>query len=204
MRSRSILLSLALPALARASLAGQIRADPRTVINGRVAVRVYIVLSNADAQYEAIRGMQLRFFGTTADTAVVVRTDDAGAATALLRPGEYHLVSSSPVNWQGARYWWDRLLQVRPGIAAIELGANSAARSEVVDEAAAAAMGAPPATRVADATLVRKFQVWPRCARSSRQAAGIAMPRTAGRGGVAGALGRGAGSDGQLALVRER
>ncbi|HEX6052941.1 MAG TPA: hypothetical protein VFZ21_26925 [Gemmatimonadaceae bacterium] len=156
MRSRSILLALILAAVVHAPLAGQVRADPGTVINGRVAVRVYVVLSDAETQYEAIRGVQLRFFPTTIDTAVVVRTDDAGAATALLEPGEYRLVSSSPVNWKGTRYSWDRLVQVKPGIAAIELGAGSAQRSEVVDEAASAAIGAPPATRVADATLVRK------------------------------------------------
>ena len=156
MRSRSILVSLALAAVAHTPLAGQVRADPGTVIDGRVAVRVYVVLSDADTQYESIRGVQLRFFPTTIDTAAVVRTDDAGAATALLKPGEYRLVSSSPVNWKGTRYSWDRLVQVRPGLAAIELGASSAERSAVVDEAAAAVIGGPPAFRVADATRVRK------------------------------------------------
>jgi hypothetical protein len=156
MKSRPLVLALLATTLVKAPLAAQVRADPGTVINGRVAVRVYVILSDADTQYEAMRGVHLRFFRTTADTAVVVRTDDAGAATALLPPGEYRLVSSSPVHWKGARYSWNRLIQVKPGLAAIELGANSAERSEVVDAAAMATVDGPPRPAADEGTVVRK------------------------------------------------
>jgi hypothetical protein len=89
---------LAVPALAGA----QVRADPGTVIDGRVAVRVYVTLSDDDTPYAPIGGVRLRFFRTTADTAIALRTDDAGTATVILAPGEYRLVSSSPVDWKGA------------------------------------------------------------------------------------------------------
>ena len=134
MNESSFTLALLFAAVVATPLAAQVRADPGTVINGRVAVRVYVVLADNDTPYEPVRGVQLRFFRTTADTAVVVRTDDAGAATALLLPGEYRLMSSSPVNWKGYRYAWNRLVQVRPGLATIELGAGAAERSEIVEE----------------------------------------------------------------------
>ncbi|HUQ79820.1 MAG TPA: hypothetical protein VM076_01715 [Gemmatimonadaceae bacterium] len=49
-------------------------------------------------------GVNLRFFRTTADTVITVRTDEAGTVTAMLEPGEYRLMSTSPVDWEGARY----------------------------------------------------------------------------------------------------
>ena len=134
MNKLSFPLVLLLAAFVGTPLAAQVRADPGAVINGRVAVRVYVGLADNDTPYDPVRGVQLRFFRTTADTAVVVRTDDAGAATALLLPGEYRLMSSSPVNWKGHRYSWNRMVQVRPGLATIELSAGSAERSEIVEE----------------------------------------------------------------------
>jgi len=106
----------------------QLRADPGIVINGRVAVRVYVTLSDDETAYAPIAGVSLRFFRTTADTTVSVRTDDAGTATALLSPGEYRLMSTTPVDWKGGRYSWSRLVQVRAGLPTIELNAISAQR----------------------------------------------------------------------------
>src|SRR5690349_5360748 len=98
-----------------------VRADPGTVINGRVAVRVYVTLSDNDVAYAPIGGVNLRFFRTTADTVVLVRTDEAGTATALLPPGEYRLMSTSPVDWRGARYSWNQIVQVKEGLPTVEL-----------------------------------------------------------------------------------
>ena len=120
--------SLLLAALLPLSAGAQLRADPGIVINGRVAVRVYVTLSDDETGYAPISGVSLRFFRTTADTTVSVRTDDAGTATALLSPGEYRLMSTTPVDWKGGRYSWSRLLQVRAGIPTIELNASSAER----------------------------------------------------------------------------
>lgn len=113
-------------------LHAQLRADPGTVINGRVAVRVYVTLSDEETSYAPMGGVHLRFFRTTADTVVVVQTDDAGTATALLAPGEYRLMSTSPVDWKGARYSWNKLVQVRAGIPTIELTAALAERDATV------------------------------------------------------------------------
>ena len=128
--------------------AAQVRADPGTVINGKVAVRVYVTLSDDETSYVPIANVNLRFFRTTADTTVVVRTDEAGAATALLSPGEYRLVSTSPVDWKGGRYMWSRLVQVRAGLPTIDLTAATADRVPVVAESPApGAVDAPKASR---------------------------------------------------------
>jgi hypothetical protein len=121
----------------------QVRADPGTVINGRVAVRVYVTLWDDETSYAPIRGVNLRFFRTTADTVVVVRTDEAGAATTMLVPGEYRLVSTSPVDWKGSRYSWSELVQVRAGLPTVELTAATAERTLIVAEGQAAG---PPST----------------------------------------------------------
>lgn len=137
MSIRRIVSSLALLAMAGSPLHAQLRADPGTVINGRVAVRVYVTLSDDETTYVPIGGVNLRFFRTTADTMVVVRTDAAGAATALLAPGEYRLLSTSPVDWKGSRYSWNQLVQVRAGTPTIELTPSSAERVAIETEAPA-------------------------------------------------------------------
>src|SRR5512147_285410 len=117
MRIRRIALLFVSFVVARsAPLAAQLRADPGTVINGRVAVRVTVTLSDDETPYAPIGGVSLRFFRTTADTTVAARTDDAGTATVLLPPGEYRLMSTSPVDWKGTRYSWSQLVQVRAGV----------------------------------------------------------------------------------------
>jgi hypothetical protein len=128
-------------AVASNSLAAQVRADPGTMIGGRVAVRVYVTLSDDETTYAPIGGVRLRFFRTTADTVIVVRTDDAGTATAMLLPGEYRLMSTSPVDWKGARYSWNKLITVREGLPTVELTASTAVRDATV--AAAPADSAP-------------------------------------------------------------
>ena len=113
-------------------MAQGVRADPGTVINGRVAVRVYVTLSDNDVAYAPIGGVNLRFFRTTADTIVAVRTDDAGTAIAMLLPGEYRLMSTSPVDWKGARYSWNQIVQVKEGLPTVELKASTAEREAIV------------------------------------------------------------------------
>ena len=142
-------------------LVAQVRADPGTVINGRVAVRVNVTLSDDETPYAPIGGVSLRFFRTTADTTIAVRTDEAGTATVLLTAGEYRLMTTSPVDWKGARYSWSQLVQVRAGLPTIELTAGIAERSTIV---AVSAPGVEPAGResavpdasAADESVLRK------------------------------------------------
>ena len=139
--------ALVLSVVLARSASGQVRADPGTLINGRVAVRVYVTLSDDETSYAPIGGVNLRFFRTTADTTVVVRTDQAGTATAMLSPGEYRLMSTSPVDWKGSRYSWSQLVEVRAGLPTIELTVASATRAAVeIDSSATAA----PASATSD------------------------------------------------------
>ena len=128
LRVAIVMVAVSAPLVVPALAGAQVRADPGAVINGRVAVRVYVTLSDDDTPYAPIGDVRLRFFRTTADTAIALRTDGAGTATVMLTPGEYRLVSSSPVDWKGARYSWNTLIVVQPGIPTIELTSASAER----------------------------------------------------------------------------
>ena len=144
MSIRGLVAGLVCLAVVATNGAAQVRADPGTVIGGRVAVRVYVTLSDEETSYAPIGGVNLRFFRTTADTTVVVKTDQAGTAMAMLTPGEYRLMSTTPVDWKGARYSWSQLVEVRAGLPTIELGLGSATRAAIeVDSSAVAAR--PPA-----------------------------------------------------------
>lgn len=131
-------------------LGAQVRADPGIVINGRVAVRVYVTLSDEETSYAPMGGVNLRFFRTTADTVVTVRTDEAGVATTILAPGEYRLLSTSPVDWKGSRYSWSQLIQVRAGLPTLELTVATAERTASVADADAVV---PPSTPAAGRSL---------------------------------------------------
>jgi hypothetical protein len=125
LRLIAYLLPLVLAPTLRVS--GQVRADPGALINGRVAVRVYVTLSDAETPYAPITDLQLRFFRSATDS-VIGRTDDAGALTVLLSPGDYRLVSGAPTTWKGASYTWSIPITVRAGMAALDLTANTAER----------------------------------------------------------------------------
>ena len=109
---RLVVWLLALACATAVRIHAQVRADPGTVINGQIAVRVYVTLSDEETPYAPISGLQLRFFRSATDS-VVVRTDDAGGATVLLPPGDYRVVSGAPTTWKGARYTWSVPLTVR-------------------------------------------------------------------------------------------
>jgi hypothetical protein len=105
--------------------AAQLRADPGTALNGKVAVRVFVTLSDEQTPYYPVRSLQLRFFKSASDS-VVALTDEAGAANTLLAPGEYRLVSGRVTEWNGRRYTWSIPVTVREGIGVVDLTARNA------------------------------------------------------------------------------
>jgi hypothetical protein len=145
--TRLLLLCALVAALPRVANA-QLRADAGTVINGRVAVRVNVTLSDDETPYYPVPELQLRFFRSAKDS-VIGRTDEAGVATVMLAPGEYRLVSGASIEWKGARYSWSLPVTVRAGIAAIELTSASAARNGPV--ATPMAAHPPAASQAAEA-----------------------------------------------------
>ena len=123
-------------------LGAQVRADPGVVINGRVAVKVAVTLSDDETPYAPLSNLQLRFFRSATDS-VVVRTDDAGVATTLLPPGEYRLVSGAPTEGKGTRDTWSIPLTVRAGMALVDLKAANADRLAPVVSASVPTRVAP-------------------------------------------------------------
>lgn len=155
MSARALVIASILAVTAALPLAAQVRADPGTVINGRVAVRVYVTLSDQEIGYAPMAGVRLRFFRTTADTVVSVQTDAAGTTTVLLLPGEYRVVSTSPVDWKSARYSWNQLVIVRAGMPTLELTAATAERVAVVASASVPGSMSPDTASGADGSVIR-------------------------------------------------
>jgi hypothetical protein len=96
------------------------RATPGAIMNGKVVVRVHVVLRDDVTPYYPVSGLELRFFRNASDSAIAV-TDAAGTVTALLTAGEYRLVSARDAVWKGSRYSWSVPLSVKPGMPAIDL-----------------------------------------------------------------------------------
>jgi hypothetical protein len=134
MRIRSLVALLLLVATAPLTtpLPAQLRADPGTVIDGRVTVRVYVALGDDTTPYHPVGDLPFRVYRLGGDS-VSARTDDAGALTVGLLPGEYRLVSLGAYDWHGRRYSWSLPLIVRGGMAAVDLTGHNA----VVDGGAA-------------------------------------------------------------------
>jgi hypothetical protein len=101
-------------------LHAQIRPEPGVVIDGKVAVRVYVTLRDDETPYYPVSQLELRFYRNAKDS-IVATTDDAGSVTLLLPAGEYRLVSARDVRWKGKIYSWSIPLTVRPNMPAIDL-----------------------------------------------------------------------------------
>jgi hypothetical protein len=115
----------ALLAIASFPISAQVRADPGTVVNGKVVVRIDVTLSDDETPYYPIGGLQLRFFRSATDSSVVL-TDASGTATTSLSPGDYRLVSGRATDWKGKRYTWSVPVAVRPGMPILDLQASKA------------------------------------------------------------------------------
>jgi hypothetical protein len=103
---------------------------PGSVVNGRVAVRVVVSISDEESAFRPVGGVELGFFRRRGDSAVVV-TNRFGSATILLAPGEYRLESLEPTQWKGIRYSWSRSIYVRAGMGQIDLQENEATATRV-------------------------------------------------------------------------
>jgi len=114
------LAALANLVLGPSGLRAQVNASPGTIVNGRVAVRVFVSLSDSSTRYYPVTGHRLFFYRTAADSTNAV-TDSSGALSILLAPGDYRLVSDKTVKWHGAEYAWNVPLAVRAGMDVVDL-----------------------------------------------------------------------------------
>jgi hypothetical protein len=169
------------------------RATPGAVIDGKVVVRVYVVLRDEVTPYHPVSGLELRFYRNANDSTIAV-TDAAGTVTALLPEGEYRLVSARAAVWKGLRYSWSIPLIVRPGMPAIDLrepqsSTGSAAMVVSEEGTSATVLPAPGARPMGTAASV-----------AERQGFWIGLGLGAGSAGCEGCDDRLMGVSGNLAL----
>lgn len=93
--------------------------------SGRVLLRVYAVVHDDTHYAHPQLGAALRIVGPNGTT-IPLKTDAAGTATAWLAPGQYHIATVSPVNWDGRSYAWDQAVDVAPGMTLVELNERNA------------------------------------------------------------------------------
>lgn len=169
-----------------ASAMAQRQAAGDNTANAKVALRVFVSLSDTMTRYYPVRSFQLNFYRTATDS-VVAHTDSTGAANVLLAPGEYRLVSARSVVWHGSAYSWNVPLVVRRGMTTLDLRGSEAERS---DATPAMTVPAPRSeARLIEPTLAGS----PPAAQS-----GSARGQESGRHGVWFYMGLGAGSLGCL------
>jgi hypothetical protein len=107
------------------ALEAQFRADPGVEVNGKVYVVAYVTLSDAQQPYHPVTEYELVLYGPRRDS-LVARTDQVGIAKFLAAPGSYRLVARTAHEWQGSRYRWSVPVQVRSGMAAVDLTRENA------------------------------------------------------------------------------
>lgn len=197
MRGAPALVMLVVALLAPARLTAQAtRATPGAVIDGKVAVRVYVVLRDDTTPYYPVSGLELRFYRNANDSTIAV-TDAAGMVTVLLPEGEYRLVSARDAVWKGNRYSWSVPISVQPGMAAIDLreplSSTGSAAMVTVEEATPAGV---PAT----SARTRRAQASADGSVATREGFWINVGFGAGSMGCEGCDGRRTGASGNLAL----
>ena len=121
--SRLVLLAALLP---WAVLDAQARVAPGTIIDGKVAVRVQVLLSAGPGEAHPARGATVVAVhpAGVSDTSRAV-LDHEGLTTLLLPAGGYRLFTSA-VEWNTRWFGWDQAVVVRPGMAAVVLTASNA------------------------------------------------------------------------------
>lgn len=120
------------PLLALASVLTATRLHAQAArVGGRVVVQVAVTIADDEIPRRPVSGLTLGFIRSSTDTALTV-TDRAGAATLLLTPGQYRVVSLAPIQWKGLRYSWNTAVIVRDGMPPVDLGSSEATISHIV------------------------------------------------------------------------
>lgn len=92
---------------------------------GRVFTKIKVTMAAPGDYGSPVSGL-LFYVVPEGGQRILVRTDDAGIATAWLRPSTYRLVTPQPVVWKGEAYSWDVLVTIRAGVGEIKLSAGNA------------------------------------------------------------------------------
>lgn len=130
------------------SAPAQIRAAGDTDPLGRVLAKVVAGITEPGALSRPIANLRIVITAENGDT-VSIRTDDAGIATAWLRPGTYRFMTTEPTTWQGRSFSWDITVAIAPGTGAIRFSQTTATAAAGVAPSAAV----PPAAVVVPAAV---------------------------------------------------
>jgi len=96
----------------------------------RVAVRVYVSLSDSVTRYYPVTGHRLFFYRSSTDSVGAV-TASPGALNVMLLPGDYRVVSEKSISWHGSDYAWNLPITVHGGMPVVDLRASDATRPNV-------------------------------------------------------------------------
>jgi hypothetical protein len=109
--------------------------------SGRVLAKVSVTITDPNAYGHPISGLRFLVAAESGDR-ISIRTDDAGMASAWLRPGSYRFVTPDALSWENNAYTWDVVVVIRAGTGVIRLSQANA--SKVVALGPAAAQSAAP------------------------------------------------------------
>jgi hypothetical protein len=107
--------------IASAQIPGPGDVDP----SGRVLSKLTVTITESNAYGHPISGLQFLVAAESGDR-ISIRTDDAGTASAWVRPGRYRFVTPEPFSWRGTAYTWDVIVAIRVGTGIIELSQANA------------------------------------------------------------------------------
>lgn len=115
-----------MPLLAQLPAAGDV--DP----GGRVNTKVFVTITGPSGAFgRPLSGVPLLVVSDGGDR-VIIRTNDAGVASAWLLPGSYRVGNPDPVIWDGNAYTWDIVVPIRPGSGLLRLSQSNASKIEPV------------------------------------------------------------------------
>jgi len=122
-----LLIGLFFAALGAAShsAAAQIRAAGDTDPTGRVLVKVVAGMTEPGTLSRPVSNLRISVIAENGDTVAIV-TDDAGIATAWVRPGTYRFMTTHTITWQGKPYTWDVTVPIAPGTGVIRFSQATA------------------------------------------------------------------------------
>lgn len=151
---------LALLALVSTSAAAQLR--PGTLLeDGRIVVKIFVTMP--DPSISAGQPIpHVRLLLSSPENRYTVSTDGAGTATTFALPGSYRVATLDSVDWRGRRYRWDLPLDVRPGMAVLDLTPTNAASSEPISLTAARAASGEEAPAAATPSAPRRVGLSPK------------------------------------------
>lgn len=103
--------------------------------SGRVMTRIVVTMTEAGAFGHPVGSLTFLIVSENSDR-ISVRTNDAGVASAWLKPGAYRIVNPTAVEWSGRAYTWDIVTPVRARMGVIRLSQENATKVGPIGEAA--------------------------------------------------------------------